>query len=131
MSNWLKQLKQFEIGNSKLIEEIYFNIGGFSNGYDEYRITFHDSSAKLIKKIFGRETKEKYFSLEEARKLQETFNNIHVEYWNCEYMNPFILDGTQWTLAVKYRNKRGQVWTGSNAFPPNWSELLSFFNIKQ
>ena len=40
-----------------------------------------------------------------------------------------ICDGTQWRLFVKNKDQRGTVWEGSNAYPFNWDELLSFFGI--
>lgn len=130
ISKWLKRLKELEF-TRKPIEEIHFEIGGYDIGNTEYQIMFNDSSATLKITSLNSEPFEKHYSSEEAKDLQNAFHNIHVEYWNSEYHNPYILDGTQWGLAVKYKNHRNKVWTGSNAFPENWNELLLFFEIEE
>lgn len=127
---WLKRLKDMDF-NPKKLEEIYFNIGGFSTGYDKYHITFDENTAYFINTSLDKAPIEKTYSFEERTSLIESFQKLHVEYWNNKYVNRNILDGTQWTLAVKWKNSRGEVWSGSNAFPPNWEELLSFFGIDE
>lgn len=61
--------------------------------------------------------------------LLDNFDALHVEYWNYEYVDPFICDGTQWTLAVKRENNQIITWNGSNGYPGNWDKLLAFFRI--
>lgn len=127
---WLKRLKAIDRSNSITpIEEIYFEIGGFG-GYDTYRITFSTNSAQLVITPWCGEPIEKYYTPEEARVLLDTFEGIHVEYWNNEYIDPNVYDGTQWELAVKCKEHRGTVWVGSNAYPSNWDYLISFFGIE-
>lgn len=127
---WLKRLKAIDNGNSKTsIEEIYFEIGGLG-GYDTYRMTFSYNSAHLVTTPWCGEPIDKHYSSEEVRLLLDAFEDIHVEHWNSEYIDPCVCDGTQWELAVKYEGHRGTVWVGSNAYPRNWEELLSFFEIE-
>lgn len=127
---WLQQLKVLEdSGKDTAIEEIYFSIGGFHGGYDRYRLVFRGDSAKLITVKGEKDKEEKALGPSAAKKLEERFSKLSVENWNCEYVDPFILDGTQWELGVKRQRDRGTMWSGSNAYPPNWKELLSFFKI--
>lgn len=72
---------------------------------------------------------DKQYSLEETRMLLDAFEALHIEYWNSEYIDPCICDGTQWELAVKYKRQRGTVWVGSNAYPNNWDNLIALFEI--
>lgn len=131
MLQWLKRLYELDRRHfDKAIEEIYFEIGGFG-GYDTYRMTFCEDGAQLVHTPFNREPKEKNFTKEEANHLHEAFKNVQVQYWHSEYMNPCVLDGTQWQLFVKYKGQRGTVWSGSNAYPSNWKDLLLFFGIEE
>ena len=128
---WLKRLKAIDDGNSRTyIEEIYFEIGGLG-GYNTYRMTFSHDSAHLVRRRrwYG-EPVEKHYSFEEVRLLLDAFEDIHVEDWNSEYIDPCVLDGTQWRLVVRRKGHRGTVWVGSNAYPSNWEKLLSLFPIE-
>lgn len=129
MLKWLKRLKALDSSNVSIpIEEIYFEIGGYG-GYDTYRITVNNNSATLITTLWCEEPIEKQYSPEETRMLLNAFEDLHVGYWNSEYIDPCVCDGTQWELAVKYKGQRGTVWVGSNAYPGNWDDLLSIFGI--
>ena len=126
---WLKRLKDIDDSNvAAQIAEIYFEIGGFG-GYDTYRIICKDNRAVIVTTPWYESPIEKQYSLEETAKLLDDFKTLHVEYWSSEYVDPCICDGTQWQLAVKYKGQRGTVWEGSNAYPYNWDDLLSFFGI--
>lgn len=128
---WLKHLKRIESSDAKAsFEEIYFEIGGFCSGYDKYRIVFRNGLAQLVRTPWFGEPIEKHYSPEEAKQFLNTFEDLHVEYWNSEYNEPYICDGTQWELAVKYEGQRGTVWVGSNAYPNNWEKLLFLFGIE-
>ena len=61
----------------------------------------------------------------------EQFLNIHTEYWNFDYSNPCILDGTQWELSIHYSDNYIMNYSGNISYPENWNELLDFFKIKQ
>lgn len=127
---WLKRLKEIDNSNSKTsLDEIYFIIGGL-NGYNTYHMTFGCDSAHLIKMLGYCGPIEKHYSSEEVKLLLDAFEDIHVEHWNSEYINPYVIDGTGWMLAVKYKGHRGTIWSGSNAYPSNWEKLLSFFEIE-
>ena len=129
---WLKRLKSIDDGHGDPVDisEIHFEIGGFFGGFDVYHLVFEESGlAKLrITEGFVLST-DKQFSKEESDWLADRFKSIRIDNWNREYNNPHILDGTQWRLAVKYKDKRGGEWTGSNAYPGNWNELLAFWGI--
>jgi ADP-ribosyl-[dinitrogen reductase] hydrolase len=125
----LKRLKAIDDRNALApITEIYFEIGG-NGGYDTYRFTFDNNVGLLITTPWYQQSIENQFSSEETMMLLEAFKALHVEYWNSEYINPSVCDGTLWELAVKFEGQRGIVWAGCNAFPDNWDDLLSFFGI--
>ena len=81
--------------------------------------------------FFGNKlTIEKQFSEEETKLLLDNFEAIHVEYWNYEYVDPFICDGTQWELALRREGSWTFACHGSNEYPENWGDLLLFFGVK-
>lgn len=126
---WLKKLKIMdEHQMTAPIEEIYIEIGSV-DGCDTYRLIFENGTAKLVAAPRHKSPEEKQYSLEQTRKLLNNFKNLHVEHWRSEYTNPCIIDGTSWKLVVKSEG-HSNVWTGSNAFPYNWDDLLSYFGIE-
>lgn len=128
---WLKRLKDIDYRNFKApIKEIYFNIGGFFGGYDTYYLNIVNNKATLATtEGYNSSPVEKQYSEEETKLLLAEFESLHVEYWNSEYVDPCICDGTQWELAIKREGNHVVVWNGSNDYPENWGDLLSFFRI--
>ena len=46
-----------------------------------------------------------------------------------EYINPSILDGTQWSLRVCCKDIQPAGIYGSNAYPDNWNDLLKLLGL--
>ena len=55
-----------------------------------------------------------------STKLEE----VHINRWRKEYMNTGILDGTQWNLEYKAKDKRCRHIYGSNAYPDNFDDFM-------
>lgn len=133
ISRWLKRLKDIDWDRSpKRIETIVFEIGGFFGGYTVYSLTFTDSGATLMKSNRWHEDcipERKEYSKSEAARLSGQFSTIHTEYWNSAYADWLVCDGEQWSLTVRYSDRHTFEYSGSNAYPSNWLELLTFFWI--
>ena len=128
---WLKRLKNIDDSNIAPLTEIYFSIGGYFGGYDTYYLNIENNTATLTTtKDYGSLSIEKHFSEEETKLLLDYFESLHVEYWNYEYVDPFICDGTQWKLALRRENNQIITWNGSNEYPENWDDLLLFFGVE-
>ncbi len=128
---WLKRLRNIDDSNLASITEVYFSIGGYFGGSDTYYLNIENNIATLTTtKGYGSPSIEKQFSEEETKLLLDNFEAIHVEYWNYEYVDPFICDGTQWELALRREGNWAVVWHGSNEYPENWGDLLLFFGVK-
>ena len=52
---------------------------------------------------------------------------IYLHEWKKEYVDPNVLDGTQWGLDINLTNKRVRHYYGSNDYPPYWTELKKIF----
>lgn len=128
---WLKRLKNIDESSIAPVTEIYFSIGGYFGGYDTYYSNIENNTATITTtKSYGSSPIEKQFSEEETKLLTDNFEALHVEYWNYEYVDPFICDGTQWELAVRREGSRAVAWHGSNDYPENWNDLLLYFGIE-
>ncbi|WP_071435473.1 ADP-ribosylglycohydrolase family protein [Bacillus kwashiorkori] len=129
MMKWLKKLKDIDRQKQLLeIEEIYLEVGGFG-GYDSSHVIFNDGTAEINVTPWLKHPVKVQLNKEETKKFISDFYKIHVEYWDAEYMDRDILDGTQWSLVVKEKGCRSTSWNGSNMFPPNWDQLLYLFRI--
>lgn len=128
----LKKLKTIESKNlPTTVEEIYFENGGYS-GFDRYHIYFSDQSARLVKTQHQKDLIpiETQYNQAETKKFLDRFRELHVECWKNEYTESSINNETYWKLAVKLEGSRGRVWSGSDAYPSNWDDLLTIFGIE-
>jgi hypothetical protein len=133
LTAWLKRLKEIDWKRkSRNVKELSFNKGGVFGGYTAYQFTFNDDGAKLMETDAYKYCKpyriQKYSS-QDAALLKERFSEIHIEYWNTDYFDPYICDGEQWNLSVLYSDGYTLEHYGSNAYPRNWKALLEFFGI--
>ena len=131
MSVWLKRLRDIDWHSKPgKLSEISLSIGGYG-GYDEHTICFIDENAVMFKNShFKINEPRKKFSVNETKKLIEDWTAVHTEYWQGEYIPPMpIIDGTNWSLYIKYSGRRGYLITGENEYPGNWEALLGVFGI--
>ncbi len=70
--------------------------------------------------------KEIKISVEKWNRLLNTlYNDMHLHEWKKRFEDPYVLDGTQWSLEVTLTNRRGRTYYGSNEYPPYWKQLLN------
>lgn len=56
---------------------------------------------------------------------------LHIGEWNLSYSNPFVLDGTQWSLEMHFSNDHKKVRKfGSNAYPYNFRDFCNLMGIE-
>lgn len=48
--------------------------------------------------------------------------------WKDEYVDPGVLDGTQWTIRVRLNGQDEKEWYGSNDYPPLWKKFIKAVN---
>jgi len=101
--------------NNDMIE---FSCGGYFGGYN----TIHYSNGKVAlsnsQAPYNEQTKNVLEETLEA--FWEKVETIGVWDWQDEYVNPTILDGTQWKLKLVHGDREKKIY-GSNMFPPNIS----------
>lgn len=116
------------------MKRFVFDIGGFFDGYDKRTYTI--SGEKVL---FDLEhsfyLKPSNLPVCEAFTKDEFVSGItglHIGEWKKKYVNPLVLDGTQWGVDIEYADGRKPVHIyGSNAFPYNFDNLLEFLGIDE
>ena len=76
----------------------------------------------------------------EIRKLKRTISRLKreiedpLEEWRNDYSperyGMFILDGTQWSLKLKYEDGKVREYAGDNVYPWNFGELCRLFGFE-
>jgi len=61
------------------------------------------------------------------RFVHELFG-CHIADWKKRYVDPHVLDGTQWVLEVSFETGKPLKIYGSNQYPAHWKELLKAVN---
>ena len=55
--------------------------------------------------------------------------NINIAAWDREYVDPYVLDGTQWNFEIQYNDGKKKKYSGSNDFPNGFEELCELFGL--
>ena len=55
--------------------------------------------------------------------------NINIAAWDREYVDPYVLDGTQWNFEIQYNEGKKKKYSGSNDFPNGFEELCELFGL--
>lgn len=120
--------------NTKLaaMHRFTLEIGGFFNGYTKYRYTIYedkvlfDADHNFYLKPTNLPVYEPFTKEEFLRGIE----GLHIGEWKQSYDNPYVLDGTQWSICIEYKDgKEPFEIYGSNAYPYNFEELMEFLGI--
>lgn len=113
-----------------IVTSIKFSIGGH-HGYTDITVQKNKDGALVkVQKTLGYEELlgPKQVSMV---KWQEIVNKLYYELylheWQKEFVDPCVLDGTQWKLDINLTNRRVRHYYGSNDYPPYWKELQNIF----
>ena len=58
-------------------------------------------------------------------------SDIHMGEWKKEYVNKDVLDGTQWSVDIRYNNGEKRHFSGSNMFPYNFNDFLALMRVEE
>lgn len=128
--------KIFGLKSNKTMNEchtFYFTIGGFHEGFKSILIEERDSYADVtltppISVSIDGEMKLR-ITLNEWQAIKDTlFHELFLLSWDEEYYDPYILDGTQWELKLKFDDRKNYEISGSNVFPELFNDLLNYLN---
>lgn len=117
------------------IYRVIFSIGGFFGAYetrtftlDEEQLHF-DVDHSIISKPSNLPIDQDYPC--DKEEFLDVIRDLHVGEWRTNYMNPDVLDGTQWELTIEFSNGHRPFKTGgSNAYPYNFAALQELFGVE-
>lgn len=110
-----------------MIEKIIFEIGGFFSGYKQVKIWAEDGNVLTAYKGDFNDPDNEYvveLQEEEIRVLERRLSKLKINGWKKEFVDPGILDGTQWELEYKEHGKRCRHIYGSNDYPECWNDFI-------
>lgn len=113
-----------------IVQSIRFSAGGYFQGRTEVTVKKNDKGAlvKVTKFPDGDSPEDRQITKTRwDRILYTLYCQLYIHEWKRTYDDPDVLDGTQWELEIKLTNHRKRVYSGSNAFPPYWKELVALF----
>ena len=121
------------------IQSIVIEYGGYFGGTEKRTITFEGEKIMVEKEYTLRilspeelqqNPAEEFHDMEKAEFLEE-FADLHLGEWEKEYENLNVLDGTQWSVVIKFSSGKAFKSYGSNRFPYNFSGFLDLVRISE
>lgn len=103
-------------------EKKWLRYGQTSNGYN-----LLDLKNEIPSEYYAMEDvvlTEKELSNEQWYNLIDEIAACEVEYWNNNYFNSTILDGTQWHIEIGLPEGHEIYKSGSNEYPPAWKKFI-------
>ena len=142
---WEYEPKREEIADKALnerlqdIQSIVIEYGGYFGGTEKRTITFEGEKILVEKEYTLRilspeelqqNPAEEFHDMEKAEFLEE-FADLHLGEWEKEYEDLNVLDGTQWSVVIKFSSGKAFKSYGSNRFPYNFSGFLDLVRISE
>ena len=118
--------------NFGMLEKVFFFIGGFGDDNHFIDISLESTSYSLTyRHLLPFDNKRKNEPIEQKRTLTEKevadlhgiIDKLYICEWARSSIDKDILDGTQWSIEIKFHGRRTIKKFGSNKFPPYFSEL--------
>jgi len=111
----------------------YFSIGGFSG--DSYMLLVVKAEADAAVQYtagvgcFAEEpTAKEQLTLEEWQTFTHKIFHCYISDWKKRYLDPHVVDGTQWKLEVNFMNRKPIKIYGSNKYPVQWDKFIKAVN---
>lgn len=114
---------------------VAFSIGGYLHGFTRIDITKNEHGALAQVSMLRNADpdpngfpEDKQISKKAWKEiLDRLYGPIYLHEWKKSYIDPAVMDGEQWSLEIGLTGKRKRSYSGSNAYPPYWNELLRIF----
>lgn len=114
-----------------VVKSIYFSLDCFFQGRVNVTITRNDKGANVKVNKFPADPEiqpDKQITIDKwNRILDKLYIQMYLHEWKKKYVNPNVMDGTQWELKIKMTGRRERNYYGSNDYPPYWTELKNIF----
>lgn len=118
------------------IEQINFTYGGYLQGCEQRTLSFSGDNLSLKMDHMRQESNEMEPIFKEfpSAKMDflDAFASLHIGEWKSEYNNYGVLDGSFWSLEIRFNNGHKTVRkTGSNAFPYNFNDFYELMRCEE
>lgn len=118
------------------IEQINFTYGGYLQGCEQRTLSFSGDNLSLKIDHMRQESNEMEPIFKEfpSAKMDflDAFASLHIGEWKSEYNNYGVLDGSFWSLEIRFNNGHKTVRkTGSNAFPYNFYDFYELMRCEE
>ena len=116
------------------IRKVEFCIGGYFGGYEARTYTVEGDRLRMF---FAFSRYEPYSDAEVHLQMQKDeflarLADLHIGEWRRNYVNPCVLDGTEWDLRIEYSNGHKPIKIeGINEYPYNFDKLKELFDIEE
>ena len=112
-----------------VVTGIVFSEGGYFGGRDHLEITTQDG-LRICTYTHSPDPIENTEVIPDAkwkRIMNTLFYRLCIHEWKKSYVDPYVLDGTQWELELILTEGRHYTIYGSNEFPPLYKSLVRVF----
>ena len=115
------------------VTSIRFSVNGYFGGHTSVILRQNENGAlvsvqRIPDHMASNFTSAKQITLARwSRIIRVLYNQMYLNDWKKRYINTGVLDGTQWSLEIGLRGKRKRSYSGSNAYPVYWNELITLF----
>ena len=114
-----------------IVTGIKFSVGGYFGGYTDVTITKNEKGARVkVQKMLEPDEHpvDRQITPSKWRNtLNRLYGQMYLHEWKKRYVDPHVLDGTQWELTITLAGGRKRSYYGSNDYPPYWTELKKIF----
>ena len=114
------------------MSQLMFTIGGFFCGQETRTFTVSDDQVLVdVEKIPMSMDKGEEYGPYRKEDFISGIKALHIGEWKRTYIDPLVMDGTQWELDIYYNNgRRSTKISGSNAYPYNFEDLKEFLEVE-
>ena len=116
------------------MKRFIFDYGGYFGGYEKrtYTVTGEKVLFDLEHSLYLKPSSLPIYEPFTKEEFIKGIAELHIGEWKKSYVDPMILDGTQWSIDIVFESGHKPVHIGgSNAFPYNFDELLEFLRVNE
>ncbi len=116
------------------IKRIRVSYGGFYGGGENRTITHENDTIKVEREFYngGEDDGKELYKGKTWTELIDELNAIKIDCWDDKYIDPYICDGTQWSLEIEYNDDtETKEYSGSNKFPKNFGKFMKVIEMKR
>ncbi len=121
------------------IARLIFTIGGYFGGFETRTFTLTDDHLRMDIDLSMLHKPSNFYIepdyLMSKEDFLDGFRELHIGEWRRRYdasdYGFLVVDGTQWSLTIEYRDDRKKEYDGSNAYPYNFDRFCELIGYEE